>query len=148
MSKLAKIITYILFALIAVSAVFVVMLFTGGEVVGETYYTPVYTDNFLNWAKFLAAGAAVLTLLFEVYHVIVSPKNAARSLISIAILAVIALVSYSLADDTALQLGGYEGTDNVPSMLKMTGGFMYSTYILLGGVIVSIIVAEVSKMVK
>ncbi len=148
MIKLAKYISYVLYAIIAVTVVFLIMFYVGGEVPGETYDTPVYTDAFLNWAKFLAIAAAVLTILFEVYHVVTNPKNAVRSLISIAVLAIIAFVSYGLADGTPMNLGPYEGSDNVPAMLKMAGMFIYSTYILIGGVIIAIIVAEVSKMVK
>ncbi len=148
MSKLAKIISFVLYALIAITVVFLIMFYTGGDVPGETYVTPVYTDAFLNWAKFLAVAAAVLTILFEVYHVVTNPKNAVRSLISIAVLAIIAFVSYGLADGTPMNLGAYEGSDNVPSMLKMAGMFIYGTYILIGGVLVAIVVAEVSKLVK
>lgn len=125
MGKLSKILSFVLYALIAVTAVLTIMFFTGGEVPGETFLTPVYTDTILNWAKFLVVGAAAITILFEVMHVVMNPKNAVRSLISIAVLFVIGLVSYSIADGTPMDLGGYEGQDNVPSMLKLAGAFLY-----------------------
>ncbi|WP_075589716.1 hypothetical protein [Labilibacter marinus] len=148
MTKLTKILSFVLYALLAVTVVLTIMYFTGGEIPGETYETPVYTDLFLNWAKFLVVATAGITVLFEIVNVVLNPKNAMRSLISIAVLIVIALVSYSLADATPLALGGYEGEDNVPSMLKLAGAFLYGTYVLLGIVVVAILGTEVSRIFK
>ena len=148
MSKLSKILSFVLYALIAVTAVLTIMFFTGGEVSGETFLTPIYTDTILNWAKFLVVGAAAITILFEIMHVVMNPKNAVRSLVSIAVLFVIGLISYSIADSTPLDLGGYEGQDNVPSMLKLAGAFLYGTYVLLGLVVVAIFGGELSRLFK
>ncbi len=148
MGKLSNIISYVLYALLAVTVVLTVMYFTGGEVPGELYETPVYTDLFLNWAKMLVVATAGITILFEIVNVVLNPKNAVRSLVSIAVLIVIAFVSYSIADGTPLALGGYEGTDNVPSMLKMAGAFLYGTYVLLGIVVVAILGSELSRIFK
>ncbi|TLX74975.1 hypothetical protein E9993_11320 [Labilibacter sediminis] len=148
MSKLSKILSYVLYALLAVTVVFTIMYFTGGDVPGEAYTTPVYTDLILNWAKFLVVATAGITILFEVVNVALNPKNAMRSLVSIAVLIVIAFVSYGLADGTPLNLGGYEGSDNVPSMLKLAGAFLYGTYVLLGIVVVAILGTELSKVFK
>ena len=148
MTKLTNILSYVLYALLAVTVVFTIMFFTGGDVPGETYRTPVYTDMILNWAKFLTVAAAIVTVLFEIVNVALNPKNAVRSLISIAVLVIIALVSYSLADGTPLQLGGYEGPDNVPSMLKLAGAFLYGTYALLGIVVAAILGTEISRIFK
>ena len=148
MSKLSKILSFVLYALIAVTAVLTVMFFTGGDVPGETFQTPVYTDSLINWAKLLVVGAAAITVLFEVVHVVMNPKNAVRSLISIAVLVVIGLVAYSMADPTPMNLGAYEGSDNVPAMLKLAGAFLYGTYVLLGLVIVAIFGGELSRIFK
>ncbi len=148
MTKLSKILNIVLYALIAVTVVFTIMFYTGGDVVGETYQTPVYTDMLLNWAKILVFATAIIAILFEIFHLVLNPKNAARTLFSIGALIVIALLSYSMADGTPLQLGGYEGADNVPSMLKLAGAFLYGTYILLGVVIAAILISEVSKIFK
>jgi len=148
MNKLSKIISYVLYALLAVTVVFTIMYFTGGEIPGEAYETPVYTDLMLNWAKFLVIATAGITIIFEVVNVALNPKNAVRSLISIAVLVVIAFVSYGLADGTPMNLGGYEGSDNVPSMLKLAGAFLYGTYVLLGIVIVAILGTELSRVFK
>jgi hypothetical protein len=148
MTKLSNILNYVLYALLAVTVVFTIMYFSGGDVPGEAYATPVYTDLILNWAKILVLGTAVFTIVFEIVNVVLNPKNAVRSLISIAVLLVIAFVSYALADGTPLNLGGYEGSDNVPSMLKLAGAFLYGTYVLLGIVVVAILGTELSRIFK
>ncbi len=147
MSKLSNILSYVLYALILLTAVFTVMFFSGGDVPDQTYQTPVYTDLLLNWAKILCAATAVITILFEIFHIIVNPKNAVRSLISIGVLIVIALISYSLADGTPLKLAT-ENADNVYPMLKLAGAFLYGTYALLGMVIVAIFATEISRLFK
>ncbi len=148
MTKLSKILSFVLYGLLAVTVVFTILYFTGGEVPGEAYSTPVYTDLLLNWAKLLVVATAICTILFEVVNVVLNPKNAVRSLISIAVLVVIALISYSLADGTPMNLEGYEGADNVPAMLKMAGAFLYGTYALLGIVVVAILGSELSRIFK
>ncbi|MDK2843174.1 MAG: hypothetical protein PWQ17_2681, partial [Anaerophaga sp.] len=79
---------------------------------------------------------------------ILHPQSAVRTLISIAFLAVIALISYSLGDGTPMNLVGYKGPDNVPGMLIMADTFLYSMYILLGGAFLAILYTEVSRIFK
>jgi len=148
MTKLSKILSIVLYLLLAITLVFAGMFFFGGEVVGEAHYTPLYTESFLNWAKLLIYIAAGITLLFEVFHLVVNPKNAMRSIISMGILGVIVLVAYSMSDDTPLQLIGYNGPDNVPSMLTLAGTMLYGTYLLFGIVISAILYTELSRLFK
>mgnify|MGYP003573972587 CR=1 FL=1 len=148
MTKLSKILSIIQYALLAITLVFAGMFFFGGEIVGETYYTPVYTESFLNWGKLLVIVAAGISLLFEVFNLIVHPKNAVRTLISIGLLLVVVLISYGLADTTPLSIIGYQGADNVPSMLAMAGTMLYGMYILFGVAVIAILYAELSRMFK
>jgi len=94
---------------------------------------------------YITAGVA---LLFEVFHLVVNPKNAMRSIISMGILGVIVLVAYAMADDTPLQLIGYDGSDNVPSMLNLAGTMLYGTYLLFGIVVSAILYTELSRLFK
>ncbi|MBK3517618.1 hypothetical protein [Carboxylicivirga marina] len=148
MTKLSKILNIVLYLLLAVTLVFAGMFFFGGDVPGETYKTPVFTESFLDWAKLLIYIAAGVSLLFEVFHLVVNPKNAMRSIISMGILGVIVLVAYAMSDDTPLQLIGYNGPDNVPSMLNLAGTMLYGTYLLFGIVISAILYAELSRLFK
>ncbi len=148
MTKLVKILNIVLYLLLAVTLVFAGLFFFGGEIVGETYYTPVYTESFLNWGIILVFATAGITLIAEIFQLIMHPRNAVRTLISIGILLVITLIAYSLADTTPMNIIGYSGSDNVPSMLAMAGTMLYGTYILFGIVIIAILYTELSRLFK
>ena len=147
MTKLTKFLNIVLYLLLAVTLVLAGMFFMGGEIVGETHYTPLYTGSFLNWAKLLIYIAAGVSLLFEVFHLVMNPKNAVRSFVSFGILGVITLLAYAMSDDTPLQLVAFNA-DNVPSMLTMAGTMLYGTYILFGIVVAAILYTELSRLFK
>ena len=148
MTKLTKILNIVLYLLLAVTVLFAGMFFLGGEVPGETYKTPVYTETFLNWGKLLIYITAGIALLFEVIHILMNPKNAVRSFVSFGILGVIVLLAFFMSDDTPLQLIGYTGADNVPNMLTMAGTMLYGTYLLFGIVVLAILYTELSRLFK
>jgi hypothetical protein len=148
MTKLSKILIIVLYLLLVITLVFAGLFFFGGDEVGAALYTPSYTGSFLNCAKLLVYIAAGLSLLFEVFHLVVNPKNAMRSIVSMGILTVIVLVAYLMSDDTPLQMVGYNGSDNVPSMLTLAGTMLYGTYLLFGIVVVAILYSEISRLFK
>ena len=47
------------------------------------------------------------------------------------IFAVLLIIAYTIGDGTPLNILGYEGPDNVPTMLKLTDMWIYSVYILM-----------------
>ncbi|PRY97025.1 hypothetical protein BY457_11399 [Marinilabilia salmonicolor] len=146
MTKLSKYLSYVLYLLLAVTLVFAGLFYFGGEVEDAGY--PLYTESFLNWGKVLLMIAAAVAILFEIANLLLHPQAAIRSLISIALLGVIVVIAYSMGDGTPLQLVGYKGPDNVPSMLILGDTFLYSTYILIGGALVAILFTEVSRIFK
>ena len=148
MTKLSTYLSYVLYLLLAVTLVFAGFFYFGGEVQDAAQTTPLYTETFLNWGKILLMAAAAIAILFEIANLIIHPKAAIRSLISIALLGVIVLVAYSMGDGTPLDLVGYKGSDNVPSMLILGDTFLYTTYILIGAALVSILFTEVSRIFK
>lgn len=148
MSKLSNLLNYVLYLLLAVTLVFAGLFFFGGEIEGEAYYTPSYTEAMLNWAKLLVYITAGIALIFEIINIIIHPKSAVRTLISLGIIVLIVLVAYSLSDTTPMKIIGYNGPDNVPSMLSMAGTMLYTTYILFGITVVAILYAELSRMFK
>jgi hypothetical protein len=146
MTKLSKYLSYVLYLLLAVTLVFAGLFYFGGEVEDAGY--PLYTESFLNWGKVLLMIAAAVAILFEIANLLLHQQAAIRSLISIALLGVIVVIAYSMGDGTPLQLVGYKGPDNVPSMLILGDTFLYSTYILIGGALVAILFTEVSRIFK
>ncbi len=148
MTKLSNVLSIVLYAILAITLVFAGLFYFGGEIAGTTYYTPAYTESFINWGVALVIGTTVITLLFEIVRLITNPKNAVRSLVSIALIALVVFIAYTLSDATILNLPGYEGSDNVPSMLMLSDTFLYTMYFLFGGAFLTIIYTEVSRMFR
>lgn len=148
MTKLNSILNIVLYALLAITLFFTGLFYFGGYVEGATYPTPIYTELILNWGKALFIGTALMAIAFEIIFIILRPKNAARTLFSILVLSILVLIAYSLGDETPLKLVGYEGKDNVPSMLLMSDTFLYTMYFLFGIAILSIAYSEISRLFR
>jgi len=148
MGKISKYSNYVLYLLFAITLVYIIMFYFGPMNEDSAYPHPVATDAFLNWANILFWIAVVITLGFELFHIAMNPKSAVRTLISLGILLVLVLIAYSMADDTPLKLIGYNGPDNVPSMLKMSGTMLYTTYLLFFVTILVILYSELSRVFK
>lgn len=108
-------------------------------------------DVFIVWGYILIIVAAAAAIIPAVIQMVTQPKNAVKSLISVVLLGVVVLIAYAMSDGTPFttaELPGYEGSDNVPSMLKMADTMLFSMYLLLAAAIISIIYAEVAKVFK
>ena len=73
---------------------------------------------------------AALVLVLEIINIISSPAKSIKSLISFLLILVVIAIAYLSADGTPLNIPGYEGTDNVPSMLKVTDTGVFTFYVL------------------
>lgn len=148
MTNLSKILNTVLLAILAITAVITGLFYFGGEVEGQALLTPVYTATFVNWSFVLLIATAVIAIIFEIVKLVINPKNAIRTLISIGVMVVIVVIAFSLGDATPLHLPGYEGADNVPSMLLMADTFLYTTYFLFGIAIIAILYTELSRLFR
>jgi hypothetical protein len=148
MTKLSKILNYVLYLLLALALVFAAIFYFGEWDLEHPYPHPLFTDTFLNLAKVFVIITAGVTLVFEVINIVTQPKNAVRTLISIVIVVVLVLIAYGMADVTPMKLPGYQGADNVPSMLSLAGTILYTMYFLIGGAVVAILYTELSRMFK
>lgn len=145
-----------LYALIAVSLVFTVMFWVGGqsevEINGEYWSEPVYTGLYLNWAYVLCGIALVLTLLIALVKFVINftsnpKKGVAALLVMIAFVAVF-VISWYLGSDARLEIIGYEGTDNEGVMVRYSDMCLYSAYILAAGTVLSMIVSSLYAKLK
>jgi len=148
MTKLSKYLDIFLYVLLAITLVFAGLFYFGGEVENAAMQTPLYTESFINWGTLLLFVAGGITLLFEILNLVLHPQNAIRSIISIVLLGIIVFIAYGLGDGTPLNLVGYKGADNVPSMLLLGDTFLYSIYILFGIALFAILYIEVSRIFK
>ena len=108
------------------------------------------TDYALNWAYILLAIAAIAAVLIPLITIVTDLKAILRLLAVLAGAAVLVLVSYFVfASDQAIDILGYTGTDNSdPVTLKWIGTGLFSTYIIFGLALISILYSEVANLFK
>lgn len=148
---ISKISQYTLWALMAVSLVFVGIFFFGGFVEGTegtSSAEPLITNSILRWAYFLLIITAVILLGFAFIHMFSNLKALKRTGIILLIAAVLIFISYQLADDAVLNLIQYDGPDNVPGTLKIVGTAIIFTYILGVVAIVAILYTAIVNLFK
>ena len=132
----------------AVTAVILGMFIWGGDVPDQQYTTPVYTASLLNWAYVLFVIAVIAAVIFPIVRLFTRPKQAMKSFIGLAALAVVVLIAYAMADGTPMNIIGYSGTDNVPSRLIFSDTIIYTMYILFGAAIIAIFATELLRKVR
>jgi len=148
---ISKISTYLLYGLLLVSVIFIGWFFFGGFVAGTegtNFAEPLVTNKILVWSFILLIIAAAASLLFPLVYMIMNPKNAVKTLLILAGVAVVVLISYLMASDEVMNLVSYNGPDNVPAVLKRADTFIILTYILAILAIVLILYTEIAKLFK
>ena len=149
--NLSKLLNFFLFALVGIAAILTAMFYAGGvtaESMGTLYEEPIYTDQFMLFAMVLFIFAAAMAVVFPLISLALNPKGAMKTLVVLAIAAVIIFVSFSMASDAILDIPGYTGTDNVPASLKFAGTSLNTMYVMFILTIGSVIFAEVARIFK
>ena len=149
--SLQRILSILLYILLAVSAVLILIFYFGPDVEGTTgtnLEEPTITNVILRWAQALLGIGAVLAIVFPLGYMIANPKNATKALIALVFIGVVVVVGYLLASDQVMQLTAYQGTDNNPETLKWSGTGLISMYLLLGLAVLSIVYSEIAKFFK
>ena len=145
--NIAKITKILLWVLIALSLFYAIMLF-----VNTTKEDTKWIVNSLTYTEvllYIAAGAVVIFSLFNfVLNLMSRPKKALLSLIPIVILGVIFFIAYSYASSEPLNMPTYDGTDNVPNVLKWSGAGLITAYVFFGLAVLSILYVEIAKLFK
>ncbi|MDA3780715.1 MAG: hypothetical protein PF487_10935 [Bacteroidales bacterium] len=141
-----KLIRILLIVLIAISALFGLMFYFGGDIPG-TEGQPIYTQLFIVWAYILLAFSVILSVVFPIIHMILNPKNIKKSLLGFLAIAVLVFIAYLFASTDSVRLAG-EGTFDDVSVLKYVGTGIISMYFLSGIAILSIFYTEIAKMFK
>ena len=108
------------------------------------------TDYALGWAYILLALAAIAAVLFPLITIVTDIKAILRLLAVLAGAAVLVILSYFVfASDATIDILGYTGTDNSdPVTLKWIGTGLFSTYIIFGLALISILYSEVANLFK
>ena len=157
-TKISRISRWTLYALSAVTIVLIALFFLGGNVLPENQFAelvgrdePNFTNGLLYWIYLLLGVTVFSVFAFSVFGFINNlrhnRKKAMNSLVMLAIFAILLVVAYSIGDGTPLNILGYEGPDNVTARLKMTDMWIYSVYILMGLVILSMLFSPLIKRI-
>ena len=109
--------------------------------------------NVAYWSVIVLLGASLLVaIVFALAQVIKGlkddPKKQMGIIIAVVALIVVFVASYLLSSGTDVPQKIKEKTGSDYSSSKLIGACMYTVYILFGGVIASVLFAEVSKKIK
>ena len=152
MGKIGKIVTIILWALLAVSAVLIISLVAN---ISENETDAVmggWIDTNLVWAYILIVFGASFAILAGLFHMVTDKKAAKGGLISLVFLGVIAIISYMMASPEIPQFMGVDKFINdgtlTEGISKLVDTGLYATYILLGIAILSIVVTPIVRLFR
>ena len=135
---MSKIISILSYALLGLSALFFLLF----------WFDVIDVNIFIIWSYILFGIAGASAILFPLVNLILNPKKAVRSLISVGILAVLALISYLIASDAIPNFTGAQKFDISATTSKMVGTGLWAMYILGLVAVLSILYTEVSKIFK
>ena len=134
-----------------------VMFFAGGsegslEVAGDFLNIPKFTDLLLYWIYVLVALVILVTFGFVIAKLVetfkVDPKAGIRSVL--VVLAAVGLVAlcWFLGSPEKVEILGYEGTDNVGTMARLSDAIMYLVYILTASTVAALVWGVIYTKVK
>ena len=113
------------------------------EVAGDFLNIPRYTDLMLYWNYTLLALVCLVTLAFVLVKYVAmwrtDVKKAIVSTVVVAGFVGLVLLCWALGSPEEVHIVGYEGTDNVGAMARMTDACLYLTYILLSATVLTMI---------
>ncbi len=135
--KIGNITRWILYLLLALSVI-----------PGVLFYTELLdTELFINWSIILLFVAVGVMIISPVYGFIINPQNIVKMLISLAVLAVVIVIAYSIAGNefTPLRLEELKTTEETS---RLVGMGLYATYIAFGLTVVAILYSSIIKLFK
>lgn len=109
--------------------------------------------NVAYWSVIALLGASLLIAVFFALAQVIkglkdNPKKQMGIIIAVVALVVVFVASYLFSSGTDIPQEVFEKTGSNYSSSKLIGACMYTVYILFGGVLASVIFAEVSKKIK
>ena len=133
---------------ILISIIVLALFYFGGQVadhekVAADMSQPRFTDLILYWCYILLVVTVVVLIAFAIIDFARglkdNPKKAMSGFLAIIALGALLVVTYIMGDGTLLNIPGYDGTDNVPTMLKLTDMWLYSCYFMMVVTILALI---------
>jgi len=136
MSTILKVLSWLL---MGISIVLTVVFYTGKMDIESV-------QSFIVWAYILFALAVAAALIFPLYFFFLNPKNALRTLMGLAIMGVVFLIGYLMADATPI----YSPTQNPDlsntSVLVLTDTGLIATYVMFGAAMLLLLYSGVKNV--
>ena len=146
-----------LWVLMLVGIVATAMFFLGGsegslEVAGDFLDIPKFSDVFLYWIYALVVLVILTTFGFVLAKLVetfkVDPKAGVRSILVVLAAVGICALCWFLGSPEKMEIIGYEGTDNVGNMARLSDAMMYLVYILTASTIAALVWGVIYTKVK
>ncbi|MGQ8336429.1 hypothetical protein ACUNWD_07740 [Sunxiuqinia sp. A32] len=150
--KLDKVLTIMLWVLLAVSAFLVVSMMAN---ISENDADPTmnaWINTNITWSYLLLGISAVVAIVFALLHTFTDKDAAKKGLMALVFAGVVLAISYALSTDALPEFYGVEKfiadgslTNSISKWIDTT---LYATYILLLLAIVATVVSSVSRVFK
>ena len=146
-----------LWVLMVVGIIATAMFFLGGsegslEVAGDFLDIPKFSDVFLYWIYALVVLVILTTFGFVLAKLVetfkVDPKAGVRSILVVLAAVGLCALCWFLGSPEKMEIIGYEGTDNVGNMARLSDAIMYLVYILTASTIAALVWGVIYTKVK
>ena len=146
-----------LWVLMVVGIIATALFFLGGsegslEVAGDFLDIPKFTNVLLYWIYALVVLVILVTFGFVLAKLVetfkVDPKRGLMSVVVVLGAVALCALCWFLGSPEKVEILGYEGTDNVGNMARMSDAIMYLVYILTDSTIVALVWGVIYTKVK
>ena len=146
-----------LLVLMLVGIVATALFFLGGsegslEVAGDFLDIPKFTNVLLYWIYVLVALVILATFGFVIAKLVetfkVDPKAGIRAVVVVIAAIALCALCWFLGSPEKVEILGYEGTDNVGNMARMSDAIMYLVYILTASTVAALVWGVIYTKVK
>ena len=146
-----------LWVLMLVGIVATALFFLGGsegslEVAGDFLDIPKFSDVFLYWIYALVVLVILTTFGFVLAKLVetfkVDPKRGLTSVLVVLAAVGLCALCWFLGSPEKVEILGYEGTDNVGNMARMSDAIMYLVYILTASTVAALVWGVIYTRVK
>ena len=146
-----------LWVLMVVGIIATALFFLGGsegslEVAGDFLDIPKFTNALLFWIYALVVLVILVTFGFVLAKLVetfkVDPKAGVRSVLVVLAGVALCALCWFLGSPEKVEILGYEGTDNVGNMARMSDAIMYLVYILTASTIAALVWGVIYTKVK
>ena len=146
-----------LWVLMVVGIIATAMFFFGGsegslEVAGDFLDIPKFTNVLLYWIYALVVLVILVTFGFVLAKLVetfkVDPKRGLTSVLVVLAAIGLCALCWVLGSPEKVEILGYEGTDNVGNMARMSDAIMYLVYILTASTVAALVWGVIYTKVK